>query len=217
MGKALLTQGLLRSWQLAWRHEDIALSNYGFYRGTGTELGLSDPVFVKRLSQVGINAAKDPKAAGRHWIDQVWHGKAFSWADIPAIREKWRKISGGKPFLLKGIQNVEDAKRAVECGCEGLVVSNHAGRQVDGAVGSLDVLKDVVDAVGDKVGSFLLLWACLHTAYNFPPTTARGSLRQWCPGEFAHFLECTDKHADNGHCREEPMSSRPLPLAQSAS
>lgn len=137
---------------MAWRHEDIALSNYGFYRGIGTEIGLSDPVFVKRLSQVGISATKDPKAVGRHWIDQIWHGKAFSWNDIPRIQAKWRKISGGKPFLLKGIQNVEDAKRCVELGCEGIVVSNHAGRQVDGAIGSLDTLKDIVDAVGDKVG-----------------------------------------------------------------
>lgn len=51
---------------------------------------------------------------------------------------------------MKGIQNVEDAQRAFEVGCEGIVVSNHAGRQVDGAVGSLEILPEIVDAVGDS-------------------------------------------------------------------
>lgn len=107
-------------------------------------------MFVKRLGEVGIDPKKDLKAAGRHWIDQVWHGKAFSWKDIPHIQAQWKRISGGKPFLLKGIQTVEDAKHAVELGCEGIVVSNHAGRQVDGAIGSLDVLPEIVDAVGHR-------------------------------------------------------------------
>jgi len=62
-----------------------------------------------------------------------------------------RKISGGKPFLIKGIQSVADAKKCVEVGCDGIVVSNHAGRQVDGAIGSLEALGPIVKAVGDKV------------------------------------------------------------------
>lgn len=52
--------------------------------------------------------------------------------------------------MIKGIQCVEDAIRAQQIGCEGIVVTNHAGRQVDGAVGSLEVLPDIVDAVGDS-------------------------------------------------------------------
>ena len=59
-------------------------------------------------------------------------------------------MSGGKPFCLKGIQHVEDAKKAVELGVDGIVVSNHAGRQVDGAIASLDALENIVAAVGDK-------------------------------------------------------------------
>jgi isopentenyl diphosphate isomerase/L-lactate dehydrogenase-like FMN-dependent dehydrogenase len=98
------------------------LSNYGFYKGVGTELGLSDPVFLKRLTKVGIDPKKDLKAAGRHWIDQVWHGKAFSWKDIAPIMAQWKRISGGKPFMLKGIQSTSDAKLAVELGCDGIVV-----------------------------------------------------------------------------------------------
>lgn len=82
---------------------------------------------------------------------QVWHGKAHDWKKAAWAREQWRRISGNKPFLIKGIQCVEDAKKALEIGCEGIVVSNHAGRQVDGAVGSLSVLPEIVRAVGDKM------------------------------------------------------------------
>ena len=52
---------------------------------------------------------------------------------------------GGKPFAIKGIQSVADAKKAIEVGCDGIVVSNHAGRQVDGATASLDALEQIVD------------------------------------------------------------------------
>lgn len=52
--------------------------------------------------------------------------------------------------MLKGIQSVEDAMMAYEVGCAGIVVTNHAGRQVDGAVGSLEVLPEIAEAVGDS-------------------------------------------------------------------
>ncbi|PWN40433.1 FMN-linked oxidoreductase, partial [Ceraceosorus guamensis] len=58
--------------QLAWRHDDVALSNYAPYRsGTGAEIGLSDPVFLKRLQEAGIDAKKHPEKAGEKWIDTV--------------------------------------------------------------------------------------------------------------------------------------------------
>lgn len=57
----------------------------------------------------------------------------------------WKEISGGKPICLKGIQDVGDARRAVDVGFDGIVVSNHAGRQVDGAHASLDALEKIVD------------------------------------------------------------------------
>lgn len=59
----------------------------------------------------------------------------------------WKKLSGGKPFVLKGIQSVEDARKSVEYGFDGIVVSNHAGRQVDGATASLDCLERIVDGM----------------------------------------------------------------------
>jgi isopentenyl diphosphate isomerase/L-lactate dehydrogenase-like FMN-dependent dehydrogenase len=135
----------LDTWQLGWRHDDVANSNYAFYHGIGADLGLSDPVFQKRLKEAGIYPKTMPNEAGAKWIDNVWHGRAHSWEKMPWVMETWRRISGGKPFVLKGIQHVADAKKAVEIGCDGIVVSNHAGRQVDGAIASLDALENIVE------------------------------------------------------------------------
>lgn len=65
--------------------------------------------------------------------------------------KKWKDMTGGRPFLLKGIQCAEDALKAIEAGCDGVVVSNHAGRQVDGAIGSLDALPEVSGFVLSKL------------------------------------------------------------------
>ncbi|EON68868.1 lactate 2-monooxygenase [Coniosporium apollinis CBS 100218] len=138
------------TWQLGWRHDDVQTSNYAFYHGIGADLGLSDPVFQKRLREDGIDPKTMPNEAGAKWIDNVWHGRAHSWEKIPWLIKTWKEISGGKPFAIKGIQDVSDAQKAVEVGVDGIVVSNHAGRQVDGACASLDALERIVDAVGDK-------------------------------------------------------------------
>ena len=138
------------TWQLGWRHDDVATSNYAFYRGIGADLGLTDPVFQQRLKEVGIDPKTQPEEAGAMWIDSVWHGRAHSWDKMPWLVKTWKELSGGKPIAIKGIQSVADAKKAVEVGFDGVVVSNHAGRQVDGAVASLDALENIVDAVGDQ-------------------------------------------------------------------
>lgn len=135
----------LDTWQLGWRHDDVATSNYAFYHGIGADLGLSDPVFQQRLKEAGIDPQKQPNEAGAMWIDQVWHGRAHTWEKAVWAMEVWKEISGGKPFVLKGIQSVDDAKKSVEMGFDGLVVSNHAGRQVDGACASLDALERIVE------------------------------------------------------------------------
>jgi isopentenyl diphosphate isomerase/L-lactate dehydrogenase-like FMN-dependent dehydrogenase len=139
------------TWQLGWRHEDVANSNYAFYRGLGADLGLSDPVFQRRCRESGIDPEKDVVAASTKWIDSVWHGRAWSWEKIPWLIEQWKKISGGRPFVIKGIQSVRDAQKCVELGVDGIVVSNHAGRQVDGAIASLDALENIVEAVGERL------------------------------------------------------------------
>jgi L-lactate dehydrogenase (cytochrome) len=69
-----------------------------------------------------------------------------SWTDLKWIRELW---SG--PIVMKGVMTIEDAKRSVDAGAQGIVVSTHAGRQLDGCAGSLRVLPGIVEAVGDKL------------------------------------------------------------------
>lgn len=140
------------TWQLAWRHHDAYLGNYAFYHEHSVgDIGLNDPVFRKRLDEAGIDPKKDYKTAGAKWMDEnIWHGHAFTWEKTKWLMGEWKRISGGRPFLLKGIQSVIDAKKAVELGVDGIVVSNHAGRQVDGAIASLDALEKIVNAVGDK-------------------------------------------------------------------
>jgi isopentenyl diphosphate isomerase/L-lactate dehydrogenase-like FMN-dependent dehydrogenase len=139
------------TWQLGWRHGDVARSNYAFYRGFGADLGLTDPVFRRRCAEEGIDPDVDVVAASTKWIDSIWHGRAWSWEKIPWLMEEWRRISGGRPFAIKGIQSVADARKCVEMGVDGIVVSNHAGRQVDGAIASLDALEKIVDAVGERI------------------------------------------------------------------
>ncbi|EPT01933.1 hypothetical protein FOMPIDRAFT_1029497 [Fomitopsis schrenkii] len=135
------------TWQLGWRPTDINAANYTFYyqNTPGNATGTSDPVFMQKYGE-------ELKEDSGKWIDHsVWHGKAHTWDKIRWLIGEWKKISGGRPFVIKGIQSAEDALKAYEVGCEGIVVTNHAGRQVDGAVGSLEVLPEIAEAVGDKM------------------------------------------------------------------
>ena len=70
----------------------------------------------------------------------------LNWKDVEWVKNEW----GGK-LILKGIQDVEDAKIAVTSGADAIVVSNHGGRQLDGALSSIKALPPIVDAVGDKI------------------------------------------------------------------
>ena len=72
--------------------------------------------------------------------------QSMNWKDAEELRKNW-----GGHFALKGIMSVEDAKKAVDIGCTGVIVSNHGGRQLDGSSSSFDQLSKIVDAVGDKV------------------------------------------------------------------
>ena len=71
---------------------------------------------------------------------------SMNWQDVADMVQYWNG-----QFCLKGIISVEDAKRAVEIGCTGIVVSNHGGRQLDGSRSSFDQLAEIVDAVGDDI------------------------------------------------------------------
>ena len=71
---------------------------------------------------------------------------SLSWDDVAAMVQEW-----GGQFCLKGVMSVEDAKRAVEIGCTGIILSNHGGRQLDGSRSAFDQLAEIVDAVGDRI------------------------------------------------------------------
>jgi L-lactate dehydrogenase (cytochrome) len=79
-----------------------------------------------------------------------WTAEQFdprlSWDDVEWIKQRW----GGK-LILKGINDVEDAQAAAQSGADAIIVSNHGGRQLDGAHSSIAMLPRIVDAVGDKI------------------------------------------------------------------
>lgn len=75
---------------------------------------------------------------------------SMNWADAEALCAKW-----GKPFCLKGVMSVEDARRAVDIGATAIMVSNHGGRQLDGSRSPFDQIAEIADAVGDKIDVIL--------------------------------------------------------------
>ena len=90
-----------------------------------------------------VHAASDPDSF-RRWIDTQFD-RSVTWADIEWLRDRWK----GK-LLLKGILDVDDAKRAVAVGANGIVVSNHGGRQLDGVASTAVKLPTIARAVGDR-------------------------------------------------------------------
>jgi isopentenyl diphosphate isomerase/L-lactate dehydrogenase-like FMN-dependent dehydrogenase len=79
-------------------------------------------------------------------VNRLLANPGSSWRDLTWLRDRW-----DGPLLVKGTLTAEDARLAVECGVDGIVVSNHGGRQLDGAPASLDALVEVAEAVGDQV------------------------------------------------------------------
>ncbi|HET6763263.1 MAG TPA: alpha-hydroxy-acid oxidizing protein, partial [Longimicrobiaceae bacterium] len=161
---------------LGWRTRDLDLAYLPFLRGKGIAQYTSDPVFMASLSQPLPDApAPAPRVnlaairtlgqmVRRHpggIVQNLRSGMArkavqrfvatysrpsLTWNDLAFLRGLTKL-----PILLKGIQHPDDARMAVQHGMDGIVVSNHGGRQVDGAMGSLDALPGVVDAAGGAV------------------------------------------------------------------
>ncbi|GAA5066699.1 isopentenyl diphosphate isomerase/L-lactate dehydrogenase-like FMN-dependent dehydrogenase [Thermocatellispora tengchongensis] len=131
----------LDTWMLAWRPRDLDHAYLPFLRGVGVANYFSDPAFRAGLARP---PEEDVQAAVLRWADQFADPRK-TWADLAFLREHWRG-----PIALKGILHPDDARRAVDAGMDGIVVSNHGGRQVDGSVGALDALPGVVAAVGDR-------------------------------------------------------------------
>jgi lactate 2-monooxygenase len=130
----------LDTWLLGWRPADLTDGFLPFLRGEGNANYLQDPVFRAALPKP---PEEDLPTAVAYWAWQ-FSNPSVTWDDLAFLRECTKL-----PIVLKGIQSAEDARLAVEHGIEGIVVSNHGGRQVDGAIGALQALPGVVEAVGD--------------------------------------------------------------------
>ncbi|HTA10631.1 MAG TPA: alpha-hydroxy-acid oxidizing protein [Streptosporangiaceae bacterium] len=127
---------------LAWRPRDLDNGYLPFVQGVGIQNYLSDPAFQAGLvSPVDV----DPDSAVLRYT-QMFGDLSLTWADIPFLRQHWHG-----PIVLKGILSAADAVRAAEAGVDGIVVSNHGGRQVDGAIAALDALPAVAEAVGSRL------------------------------------------------------------------
>ncbi|PHX96283.1 MAG: alpha-hydroxy-acid oxidizing enzyme [Gemmatimonadetes bacterium] len=94
---------------------------------------------------VGHAKGVDTMGELAHWSNSQLD-PSLSWDDVEWIKKRW----GGK-LILKGIQDPDDAKRAVDTGADALIVSNHGGRQLDGAESSIRALPAIVDAVGSRI------------------------------------------------------------------
>lgn len=158
---------------LGWRTQDLALGHLPFLHGKGLAQYTSDPVFQQLLDDFLQHppAARPPITATtiRHlvgavrrypvgsFLQKLRSGKAMgavslfsgmynnptiTWEDMAFLRQQTRL-----PILLKGILHPDDARKAVDYGMDGLIVSNHGGRQVDGAISTIEALPGVVAAV----------------------------------------------------------------------
>jgi len=161
---------------LGWRPRDLDLGSLPFMRGQGIAQYTSDPVFRALLAQPmdtgdapqpSLNlqtmataleqkanfpggllknlTAGDPRAAVQRFM-MTYSRPSLQWDDLKFLRQHTKL-----PVLLKGVLHPDDARKSVELGIDGLVVSNHGGRQIDGEIASLDALPAVAEAVNGKI------------------------------------------------------------------
>ena len=159
---------------LGWRPRDLDLAFLPFIHGQGIAQYTSDPVFRQlvlervanpvpgarpRITPAAIRTlfdmtrnypggtlrSKEPRAAVETFLD-VFSRPSLSWDNLAFLRERTKL-----PIVLKGIQHPDDAVLAIKHGVDGIIVSNHAGRQIDGAIGSLDALVDIVAKVNGRI------------------------------------------------------------------
>ena len=160
---------------VSWRTCDLDLGFLPFLRGMGIAQYTSDPVFRRLMDEPPAQAPQRPKptlralrtlfeltrayperfpralasgqaqAAVQRFVE-VFSRPSLNWDDLSFLRERTKL-----PILLKGILHPDDARQAIERGMDGVIVSNHGGRQVDGAIASIDALPEVVAAVDGRV------------------------------------------------------------------
>jgi len=130
----------LDTFVLGWRPTDLDTAYLPFLRSVGIANYLTDPAFNAPLGADAEDVDKVFRWAG------IFGDPSLTWDDLAWLREQT-----SLPVVLKGILHPDDARAAVDAGVDGLVVSNHGGRQVDGAIASLDALPAVLEAVGGAV------------------------------------------------------------------
>ena len=166
---------------LGWRNRDLDLASLPFARGWGIAQYTSDPVFRRLAARRARDAAPGSRprptpAAIRTLIDisrahpgrfldnlrspvpraavelflRTYSRPSITWDDLRWLRERTRL-----PIVLKGILHPDDARRAVDAGVEGVVVSTHGGRQIDGSIGAVEALPAVVAAVAGRAAVLL--------------------------------------------------------------
>ncbi len=159
---------------LGWRSRDLAMAYLPFLRGKGIAQYTSDPVFQRLIAgaaerpatprpnlaalgtliQVLRNYPERPWPAlrsgrARRAVErfvQIYQRPSLNWDDLPFLRARTKL-----PIVLKGILHPDDARRAIDAGMDGILVSNHGGRQVDGAIAAIEALPGVVEAVDGRV------------------------------------------------------------------
>ena len=132
----------LDTFALGWRERDLQHPYLPFLQGEGIANYVTDPVFRALLPQP---LEENPAAAIQLW-GSLFANPALTWDDLPFLRQHTRV-----PILLKGILHPADAARALDAGVDGIIVSNHGGRQVDGGIAALDALPAVVGEVQGRV------------------------------------------------------------------
>ncbi len=127
------------TFMFGWREEDMRNHFSPLREGYGTGNYLTDDVFLATLPNV------DKESVVQGILENIYH-PTLNWKHVAELR-KWTDL----PILLKGILHPEDARRAIESGADGIVVSNHGGRQLDGAVSSIDILPSITEVVDGKI------------------------------------------------------------------
>jgi lactate 2-monooxygenase len=127
---------------LGWRTRDLDYAYLPFFRGLGLAQYTSDPVFRGMLKKT----PEEDMLAAAQLFASIYSNPALTWEKLKLLREHT-----SKPILLKGINRGDDALKALDYGMDGIIVSNHGGRQVDGARAALDGLDEIVQAVDGRI------------------------------------------------------------------
>jgi lactate 2-monooxygenase len=130
------------STMLGWRELDLRNAYLPFMEGHGMGNYFSDPVFLDKLEKP---PEEDQRAAVLMALEEG-NNTCFTWDQFSSIREQTDLT-----LLLKGVTHPDDAKLAIKHGADGIIVSNHGGRQLDGAIGTLEALPFIIDAVRGQV------------------------------------------------------------------